>query len=182
MKSNRYTSISLHVHRWSFVGQVVIIINFLLWLINLGNFGVCFVKCSLKFIFVEFWLLLGLIIVTFFLVVACQLLVEGGLSFSELLLVFLLAFGLGKSGVLTIVFNVLNCVASIHNILASNLEGQLNPVKQLAHNEGKVLNLLFVKFFNVCLEEANLLELLKVTVTASKGLVAAHSLEKLLIN
>jgi len=170
------------VHCWGLVSQVVVVINFLLWLLDLCHFWVLLVESVLELLLVELRFIFRLLVVRLLLVVAGQLFVEGRLRLPQLLLVLLLALGLLQVRLLAVVLDVLDVVAAGNHVLTSNFEGELDPAQQLAHHEREVLHLLLVEFLDVGAQEANLLVVEEVALPTAQRLVAAHLLEELLVD
>lgn len=77
---------------------------------------------------------------------------------------------------------MLKVVTTHNDVLTSDIEGQRNPLKELAHNEHVLLYRLHIKIVQVPLQESNLLVSFELSLTLSNRVIVAHALEKLIVD
>lgn len=172
------------VHGGCLVLQVVVVIDLLSRLLNLRHLGISLVKFLLEFVGIECWLFFVavLVIIIFFLLIGSDFLVKGSFGLSQLLIELLLAFLFSLDSLLAIMLDVLDSVTSGNHILASHLKSQLNPLQELAHHQGEVLNFLLVEVLDVLSQEGNLLVFFEVATARAPRLVVAHLLEQTFVD
>ena len=127
---------SLFVHSWSFVWQVVVIVNLFIGLIDLLYLFISGVKLSLELLVVELLRLgaFGLIKLSLFLLLSGNLFAMGFLGIGQLLFVLLGAFLLSSNSVLAIMLDKLNVIASLHDVITPHFQGALDPAQDLAQD------------------------------------------------